>query len=183
MKIKFNKQDGVTAEMAWTGQEENVEVNICLCWANGKFLWPVQKEGKSKQQQSPEEKKSPFALLLWRSPPELCAHIQTWVNSGIHLTSPLPSQTATKQKPIHCPRPTTALLCGQASLFTRRSLCASLCVDSSCFQGMRLCAGPQGGWNDAWWECLLELCFAACVCLSAIVYLSIFLFRESHDQI
>ncbi len=57
MKIKFNKQDGVTAEMAWTGQEENVEVNICLCWANGKFLWPVQKEGKSKQQQSPEEKR------------------------------------------------------------------------------------------------------------------------------
>ncbi len=101
------------------------------------------------------------------------------------FTSPLPCPARQQQSRSlsTAPRPTTALLCGQASLFTRRSLCVSLCVDSSCFQGMRLCAGPQGGWNAAWWECLLELCFAACVCLSAIVYLSIFLFRESHDQI
>lgn len=107
--------------------------------------------------------KSPFALLLWWPPPELCAHIQTWANSGMHLTSPLPSQTATK--------PTRALLCGQASLFTRRSLCVSLCVDSSCFQGVRLCAGPQGSWNDAWRERSF-VSLLVCVCQPLFAYLS-----------
>lgn len=71
-----------------------------------------------------------------------------------------------------CPLPhgPPELFCVGRLVFLPDTPCVLLWVDSSCFQGMRLCAGPQGGWNDAWRECLLRsLCVFVSYCL--LIYL------------
>lgn len=126
------------------------------------------------------KRKEPYCpVAVATTPRALCT--DTNVGKFWHSSHFSPAQPDSNKA---CPLPhgPPELFCVGRLVFLPDTPCVLLWVESSCFQGMRLCTGPQGCWNDAWRECLLEVCFTAYVCLSAIVYLSIFLFEESHDQ-
>lgn len=135
------------------------------------------RRGKANNNNLLKRKESYCPVAVATTPRALCTH--TNVGKFWH-SSPLSPAQPDSNKAQACPLPPgpPELFCVGRLVFLADTPCVFLCVDSSCFQGMRLCSGPQGGWNDAWWECSLELCFTAYVCLSAIVYLSIFLFWE-----
>lgn len=87
------------------------------------------RRGKANNNNLLKRKESYCPVAVATTPRALCTHTNVgkfWHSSPL---SPLPCPARQQQSTSlsTAPRPTRALLCGQASLFSRHSLCVSMC--------------------------------------------------------